>query len=239
MKLLSLALLTALTACGRSVDMYPVGVGGGGTGGSTGGGGVDAPGDGIAGSTINGRVCMISDARSPLACATTGAAGLIVTLGSAVTTAMADGHFSIVPANNTDLEWRVSGAAIQASAMQLRYGSTIPAITKTTYDNMVAANQAVSGDGSGALMARFTLAATPIAGLQAITTPAAESVIHYDNNVSATTWSVDQTGSYGVVWVPGLVGSTVEISLSGASNAAITGIPIFANTVSFVLAEVQ
>lgn len=235
--LLSLALLAALAACGRSVDMYPVG-GGGGGGGGNGGGTVDAPRDGISGSTINGRVCLIDDARAPTTCSTTSAAGLIVTIGGAVATAQADGSFSIMPTSNTDLVWRVSGTAIEASAMQLSYGKTIPAISKTVFDNMVATNHAAS-DGSGSVIARFTLAGVGIAGINnVVTIPAAESQILYDGT-SATVWDLNQTGSYGVVWVPNIVGSSVEISLSGAQNATISGIPVFADSVTFVLAEVQ
>lgn len=236
---LSLALLAALAACGRSVDMFPVGVGTGG-GGGTGSGTVDAPGDGIAGSTINGRVCLINDARRPTTCATTGADGVLVLLGTTSVTTAADGSFSIVPTSNTDLVWHATGTAIQASAMELRFGKTIPAISKGIFDTMVATNQAVPSNGTtGSVIARFTLAATPIAGIQVITTPAAQSPIYYDNSASATQWTNTQTGSYGVAWVAGLFPGSVELSLSGAQNATLSGIPVFTDTVTYVLAEIQ
>lgn len=234
--LLSLAALAALGACGRSVDMYPVGTGTGGTGGST------LPDAAVpdTGTSSTGRVCLINDARSPGTCATTGANGLTVTLGSYTTTTADDGSFSIVTPSGTDLVWRVTGTAdVQAAAMALSSGTTIPALSLAIYNSMIVANQAIANDGSGAVIARITMGGAGVSGLQAAPTPLQEGAIYYDG-ASATVWQETSTGSFGVVWIPGLAPtSTAQIALSGSHTATITGIPIFADTVTFAFATVQ
>lgn len=233
---LALPLLAALTACHEDVEMYPIGPGGYGTGNGT---TPDASADssGGDGGMISGRVCLISDARMPVSCASSGADGLTVTLGSATATTSADGSFSIATVTGTGLVWRVSGTGIVASAMQVSTVATIPALSELVYADMVTTNQAVSGDGSGAIIARFTSGASGVSGLQAATTPAPGGQIFYDGT-SATEWDTTSTGTFGVVWVPGLVTGSANLTVSGAKDTMIDGIPVYADTVTFVLAEI-
>lgn len=235
--LLAFALLAATAACHDDVEMFPIGPGTGGPGGGTTPDAAAVDGDESGGSTINGRVCLINDARTPTECASSGAANLTVTLGSQTATTSADGSFSITSSGGTGLVWRVSGSAIVSSAMQVSTVQTIPAISTQLYEDMVASNNAVGGDGSGTIIARLTTGGSGVAGLIATTTPASSGIVYYDGS-SSINFATNQTGSFGVVWVPGLLPQATTLTLGGAKDATIAGIPVYASTVTFVLAEI-
>jgi len=207
--------------------MFPIDPGGG-----TVPSGVSQPdartGDGdAAGGEIAGRVCVVlSDMRRPLSgCAGSGAGGLSVTLGTATATTMADGSFTIVRPAGTGLVWRVSGTGIEPAAMQVGATATIPAIDSLAYGEMLAATSATIVGGDGALIAQV-LPAT--AGVTA-TSAAAESAIYYDG-ASATEWTQDATGDFGVVWIPSMLPGVRDVTIH---TTAFTGIPIYANTITF------
>jgi hypothetical protein len=122
--------------------------------------------------------------------------------------------------------------------MQVSTVATIPALSTVLYESMVTANQAVSGDGSGAVIARITMGGVGVAGLIATPSPVAEGVTYYDGT-TATAWSATATGTFGAIWVPGLMPGTVQLTLTGSHEATLTGIPIYADTVTFALAEIQ
>lgn len=224
-------LLLVCAACSKDVEMYPVSPGGGGGGGTTFvDAAVDAPvSDG--GTMTTGRVCLINDARNPTACASTGAANLTVTLGTQAATTAADGAFTITRPAGTNLTWRVSGAGIVASAQPISIGMPIPALSQTVYETMLATNQVPSGDNTGAIIAKLTQNGVAYVGATATTTPPGN--VFYDGT-SIEQWDVDSTGSFGVVWVPGLSAGTASMQIG---NASLTGIPVFANTITYVSAE--
>lgn len=226
-------LLLACAACGKDVEMYPISPGGGGGGGTTFvDAAVDAPG-GDGGTMITGRVCLISDARNPTACASTGATNLTVMLGTQTAMTAADGAFTITRPTGTNLAWRVSGAGIVASAQPTPSGSTIPALSQAVYETMIAASSAPSGDNTGAIIAKLTQNGVAIQGATAATTPAPLGNVYYDG-ASIDAWELDSTGSFGVVWVPGLDAGTASMQVG---TATLTGIPVYANTITYVFAQ--
>src|ERR1044071_9473062 len=76
---------------------------------------IDAP-DPDALVTLAGRVCIALDIRSPLAnCATTGAGGITVTLGTKTATTLADGAFTIEKPSGSTLTWRATGQGLVKS----------------------------------------------------------------------------------------------------------------------------
>ena len=234
---LSLALLLAVgVGCSRDVEMFPVGPGVGG-GGGTGTKPDAAMADGNGSGTTNGRVCLIDDPRTPTTCASTGAGGLTVSLGTTTATTAADGSFSITPPSGTGLVWRVSGTAIYSAAMQVTTTATIPAISIDIFEDMVATNQAIAGDGTGSVIARFTRGGSGVAGLQAGTAPEPVGQIYYDGT-SAVVWDTTATSSFGVVWVPGLIPGYTNLTVGGAQEATIQSIPVFADTVTFAFATI-
>lgn len=225
-------LLVACAACGEDVDMFPVYPGGGGGGGTT---FVDAGVDASVGDggVMSGRVCLINDARTPTACAASGAENLTVTLGTQTAMTMADGTFSIARPTGTNLTWRVSGTGVIASALPTSSGSTIPALTLNVYESMIAASSAPSGDNTGALIVKLTQNGVAVTGVTATTNPASLGSVYYDG-AAIDQWDFDATGSFGVVWVPGLDPGTVSMQVD---SATLTGIPVFANTITYVFAE--
>src|SRR5688572_28182346 len=101
-------LLAIAAGCGDDGGMFPVG-GGGNDGGFTfpdapkirNDAAIDSPADGNGAQTVDanlfmGRVCLLTDVRDMDDCATTGAAGLTVRLGTASAVTTNDGSFSIV-----------------------------------------------------------------------------------------------------------------------------------------------
>jgi hypothetical protein len=229
------ASLVLLMGCGRDVEMYPVNPGGGG---GTGGTGMpDAPITIDGSTTITGRVCLLSDARSPTACASSGADALTVTLGSSTATPSADGTFSIARPSGSGLVWRVSGTGIVGAAMEQASGMTIPAISTALYADMTTTNMAINNNGTGAIIAQLTHGGAAVANATALPSPLPDGNVYYDG-ISATEWSLDVTGSYGVVWVPGMTPGTAQLTINGSVQGTVTGIPVFADTVTFVPAEI-
>jgi hypothetical protein len=226
-------LLLVCAACREDVEMFPISPGGGGGGGTTFvDAAVDAPaGDG--GTMLTGRVCLINDPRNPTACAATGAGNLSVMLGSQTATTAADGAFTITRPAGAGLVWRVSGTGTISSALLASSGATIPALDQTIYQQMIAASSAPSGDNTGAIIAKLTHNGVAITGAVATTTPAPLGDVFYDG-ASIDQWDLTSTGSFGVVWVPGLDAGTVSMQVG---NATVTGIPVFADTITYVFAE--
>src|SRR5689334_23274473 len=105
-----LLLVVGLVACGNSGDDFPVTPGGNGPGGNH--PGVDAAIDTSAsGANLAGRVCLVNDPRVST-CATTGAGGLLVTLGLNTATTADDGSFQIQGTQATNAVWTVTGETI-------------------------------------------------------------------------------------------------------------------------------
>jgi hypothetical protein len=241
---IGLLALSAVVGCGDDGNMLPVG-GGGGDGGftfpdSNGGGGGDGGGDGggtdsqvaaIDANIFTGRVCLAADPRRLNECSTTGAGGLTVRLGSASTTTAADGTFMIEgQASNV---WRVTGANIVSSYMLLG-DYEIPAITRTTYDAMIAANMngLTLNPGEGSVMAQVIQNGVGRTGAFASSAPTSTWQPFYDGT-SQTDWDQDATDVNGTIWFAGLDVGTASITVTYIDDFAKGGLPIFDGGITF------
>jgi hypothetical protein len=228
--------VASVAACGSDDGGgFPIVPGGGGGTGSSSQADAAVDGGGDASMTITGRVCLIDDARSPTTCAATGADGFTVTLGTVEATTAADGMFTLVRPTGTNLVWRVSGTTIRASA--LKYSSStstplIPAISTLIYDDMLAATQASIANGDGAIITRAARNGTPVANLVVESAPL--STVYYDG-ATTVDWEQDSTGSNGVAWIPSIPTGTAALTFdTGTATSTASGVPVFADTVTFV-----
>jgi hypothetical protein len=232
----------ALAACGTSVPTLPVNPGGGGGGG--GGGHLDAAidssdgGGGDAG-MLAGRVCLAVDPRQLTQCATTGASGFTVRLGTQSATTGDDGSFTMPTPQGSALVWHVSGATIVPSVMPAGVIPEIPALSDVTYSELTNSNGVVLAVDQGSMFARIVHAGTPLVGATALASPAAQFDTLYDST-SATAWTPSATGAHGVAWLPGLAAGTAALSVtpSGANAVAVATLPVEAGSITFVVADI-
>ena len=243
-RFLALALVAQLGACEEPPEPFPIAPGGGsGTGtGTQPDAAIDAS---DAGGMISGRVCvLLADVQTLGTCAATGVAGLAVALATttgtvAMTTTADDGTFMLMrPADTTNLVWRVSGEGIMPSAQRFGTITVLPAIDSVAYDEMLSATGAILATGDGALMMRVTRAGIAVQNATVAAAPAPTSEIFYDG-ASQTMWTQTATGMYGVAWMPSVQVGTPELAITaGAIQTVIGGNPVFADTVTFVFAEI-
>jgi hypothetical protein len=233
-------LLIAALLCGCSEESthgFPIMPGGGGQGSV---GVVDAgveSGDGMP-SQLSGRVCLLNDARQPGSCAGSGADGFTVTLGSQTATTAADGSFTMTRPTGTGLIWNVTGTGIEPSAMRLSSGTTIPAIQSLLYGDMIASMTAVVSVDTGAIIARLRKTNAAITDAVVIASPAPDSETYYDG-LDVTSWELDATGGFGVVWISAIAPGTASLTVdNGSAQNTVGGIPVFAGAITFELAEI-
>jgi len=148
---IGLLLITA-AACGDDGGNLPVGGGGNdggftfvdsnngsGSGGSDGSVGPDGAVTPIDAPAIDGRVCLLTDARKLNQCASTGAGGLTVRLGTGVALTADDGSFTIAGQSGQGLVWQISGPNI-VSSFEVLADYFIPAMPRTMFDPLKGAN---------------------------------------------------------------------------------------------------
>jgi len=219
-----LLVVVAIAGCKAKTDNLPIG--GGGVGGGAGGGGggwmIDSPAVSDAG--VMGRVCLVSDPRNLVGCAATGADGLTVTLGTSTAMTAADGSFSFpTQPEGSGLVWHVTGTNLVTSVMPLATVAQIPALTITTYGNLLADNGEVLAQGQGSVLARVVHAGAPLTDAVATTSPLAQYQTVYDG-ATAQTWGTTATGAYGTAFIAAIAAgaTTVKVKPSGASPISIT-----------------
>jgi hypothetical protein len=231
-----------LGACTKHDD-YPVGGGGGGGTGSMGGGGDDAPTGGDGNDTISGRVCLVTDLRTPRdGCAATGADGLTVTLGIHTATTSANGSFTMPTPVGTGGNWQVTGGSIVESVMPAGGVATIPAISKTAYDTLAGDNGVATVDGQGTIVA--SVIHDNIALRNVSVTPATQFGPLYDAG-SATVWALSPgTGDDGGVWIPDAAAGLVNLTFTPQTPLTpvqATNIPVVdhktAEAITFITVE--
>lgn len=232
-------LALALAACKSSTDNLPIGVGGGGVGG--GGGGHDAPVDtsAIDGGPVAGRVCLLTDPRDLVSCASTGAGGFAVTLGAASTTSADDGTFTIIP-SGSGLVWHVTGSNIQTSVMPYTAGSAqVPAMTQTMFLSVEGDTGAAIQVTEGSVFARVTSSGVALAGATASSNPQAMYNTYYDGTTVAA-WKTTSTGAFGTAFIPGIAVGTASVAVvpSGGATKTLTGIPIEDQALTFLAVSI-
>lgn len=241
-------LIVLAAACAKEDEGdYPVGGGGGGGGGNMldGGATIDAV-RGDAGlsdavpspldaAQLIGRVCLANDPRKLNECATTGAGGLTVRLGTTATaTTAADGRFTIAPSSGT---WRVTGSNIVTSIMTLA-DYEIPAISRATYDAMITTNLGglTLNPGEGSVMIQVIRNGVGLENATALGTPPSAWQPFYDNPASTTDWNQGGTGtsSNGAIWLAGLDVGTASVGVA-ANGTTITdsGVPVVDGAITF------
>lgn len=233
---LAIALVLAAACGGDDGGGFPIMPGGGGSGSSTNpDAAVDDGGD--ASTMIAGRVCLISDARTPTACAATGADGFTVSLDAQQATTAADGSFTLARPSGSNLVWRVTGTGIEPSAMVYSASApaTIPALTSLVYGDMLAAMQPTVGNTDGAVIARVTRGTSPVSGIVVSTSPLSTSGTYYDG-ASTIDWNDVATGANGVAWIPGMPAGTATLAFDtgGSNGVTMASAPVFADTITFV-----
>jgi hypothetical protein len=236
--LLVAGLVAFLGACkDDGGNRFPIVPGSGGEGSSM--SMVDAAIEGDAPtSQLTGRVCLISDARDPSTCAASGADGFAVTLASETVTTGADGSFTMTRPSGTSLVWFVSGTGIEPSAMRFAGGTTIPVISSLLYGEMIAAMSAIITVDTGAIIARLQRAAAPLTDAVVVASPLPDSETYYDGP-GVTAWDLDATGPLGVTWISAIAPGTASLALdTGTFQATVGGIPVYAGTITFELAEI-
>ncbi len=239
MKVLAALLLVSAACGGDDIELYPVNPGGGGPSSGTGFGSGSNGGDGDGGVDITGRVCVITDARTPTTgCADTGFAGLTVTLGTSTAMTMANGDFTIRVVTGANNVWRVTGTGIVPSAMTFTSTNTIPALATQTFSDMTATNNAAFA-GTGSIIAQLRSNNAPLTGASATTAPAAARSALYDS-ADAITWDQTATGGLGVVWVPGIAPTNtamMTVTDSAQTSSTLMNIPVFADTITWLSAN--
>jgi hypothetical protein len=247
---LALLALGLVAACRASAEDYPLGPGGSGGGG---GRGVDAglgdtgaDADGDAGVQIAGRVCVITDLRTPTACSNANASGLTVSIGTTRTaTPNARGDFTINAPLGPFL-WRVTGNGFNTSIVPVSGDNTLPVISDVLYMEMLAANHVVrpAEEVTSAVVRVVQGGTMPVVSVLATSNPATADLPLYDDN-DIFIWRSDNlgTGSNGSVWLPDLPvanGGTgaVTVTLKPPQGSSVsTVVPLEDQAITFVTVE--
>ena len=225
----TLLLVVALVGCkSNTTDDLPIQPGGGTVGG--GGGHPDAPAD-IAtgdGSGLTGKVCLLTDPRNLVGCATAGAGGFTVTLGTASTTTADNGTFSLPAPSGTGLVWHVTGSGIMPSVRPFTTGdSLIPAMTVTMFDNVETDTGNLQLNNAGSIFVRVASGGAALSGATVASTPPAQYNTWYDGT-TVSGWQSASTGAYGTALVGDVVVGTVTVSVTPAGGSAtmIANVPV-------------
>lgn len=237
-----LALATGCPAEGGDDD-YPIGGGGGGGGVSgprTDAGTGDGDGGGTGGTTINGRVCLLSDLRrlinaAPTDCATSGAGGISVSLGSsAPVMTLADGSFSIRAQEGTNLAWRVSRLGLMTSIVPLSGSSLLPAIRDDDYNDLVIQNGGVPVPGNGSIVARVIRAGAPVMSATAVLVAGQQVEQTRYDGTNPMVWGTTATGALGVAWLPDNVAGPATLRVTLGPTVVPVALTTVPDAITFV-----
>lgn len=196
----------------------------------------DAP-PGDAPATIVGRVCLVDDLRALTSCATSGAGGLLVSLGNAVATTNVDGAFTLFAPTETSLIWRVTGPDLMTSVMPRGADAQIPAITATRYAELATSNGVILLEQEGAVVLQVLQQGAPLAGVTVAATPTPAYAPFYDG-VSPDLWEQGATGPAGVSWLAGVGLGTVGVAVTPPQRAAsFIELPVEDTAITFATLE--
>jgi hypothetical protein len=193
----------------------------GGSDGGTVDAGSDAGVDAIT--TIAGRVCVLDDLRSWSGCASTGAAGLTVSLDGNTATTAADGSFTIVRSSDPGRYAIASGTVVATSAVRfdpLATALQIPAPRRTYWDTVLTLGGAQVPSGTGSIAVQVMRNGSPVVGVSATSVPGPSNLVLYDSS-SATAWDTDSTSTAGVALLTGIVAEPATVSLNAPATPAV------------------
>jgi hypothetical protein len=186
-----------------------------------------------SGASVQGRVCIASDLRDSLTCASTNAGGLTVAMGSQTTTTNADGTFTFdaptTPVNSfTVTGTSTGGLRVVPTASPFSNTVVVPAIDADLFARMLSSNGIVLGDGTGSVLASVTRNGQPVSGITATSAPQSAFGPFYDST-SPVTWGLGGTATRGVVLVPGLTAGNVDLSFQsslGGIETTVSGVQV-------------
>src|ERR1044071_7460685 len=247
-----IALLAACTASSSDYPMRPGGgggviVGGGGSGGTTGDGGVDG-GDGDAGVSVSGRVCILKDLRQPTLCDTAQDASKVsVSIGgrSPASPPAKTGEFTILAPLGTDLVWHATGLHFTRSAMPFGTDNLVPIVPLALYSDLLLQNMVtLLAEGQGSVVVRAVTGAAPAVGVSANTTlVSGGSVVPlYDADPSPTDWrELGPTQTHGVLWFPAVNDTTtparITLTRTGGTPVVVS-VNVEQQTITFLTQDV-
>ena len=251
MRLVIGLLVVTSAACGGDDGGYNVG---GNQDGSvpfpdTGGGGGDGGGSGSDGSVgldgavtpidagaIDGRVCLLTDARILNQCANTGAGGLTVRLGAATALTADDGSFTIESQSGAGLVWRITGPNI-VSSFEVLADYFIPAMSRTMYDQLKADNGVMIFPGEGSIFLFASRDAQGVVGATSEADPLGFYRPFYDDDAGVNAYQHAQpptgTESNGAIWIPGIDVGNVTVTTTIGNIEVATTAPIFDGGITF------
>ena len=197
---------------------------------------------------IAGRVCLVTDLRTPTSqCDATKAGGLKVTVGTAgspgagTATTAADGSFTIAAPLGAGFTWHVTGANLTTSVMLFGTDHTIPAMLSEVYLNLLqSVGLSLVDEAHGSLVVRAVRGVAPATGITATLSPLADSETQYDSPNGATDWNTTATQDHGIVWVPDVqLPGPVAVTLGpmGGTTVKVTA-PIESQAITFVTQDV-
>jgi hypothetical protein len=186
-----------------------------------------------AGTTIDGRVCVLTDMRRFTTCLESGAGGITVRLGTKTAITALDGAFSIDRPSDSQLVWRASGDNIVSSVFAFGPTTSIPAVDLQTFNDILGANSVVLQNNQGSIVTRLVRNGLPVVGATVTDAPLAQFATKYDGP-TVTAWTELKTGNQGVAWIAGAqVGdNTVTVSPMTGTGAS-TKLPVEDGAITF------
>jgi len=202
---------------------------------------VDAkPADGVVGdgSMLLGRVCVVTDLRTPFVltgCAPTGAANITVTLGTETTMTSDDGSFMLLPPTGTGLVWRTSGTNLVSSVVPLSTVNVLPMIGDQDYLDLQNSNSVIVNSGEGSVFVYVRQAGMPLAGATTVVKPPAiASGGTMGDTGDSDTWVLGATGTLGVAWTAGLTAGSPTLGITPpAGTEVLLTVPVGDGAITF------
>ena len=236
-------LVLVVVGCHPGGDDYPVAPGAAGVGGGLptfADAGFDGSGAN-GGPQLIGQVCLITDPRDQTSCASTGAGGLTVTLGTSVATTADNGTFTIARPSGSNITWDVSEPALNSiieSITPFTAQAVIPAMPTVVYGQLEGDNGVVPQAGQGAVMLRVTQFGVPVAGATATAVPGGVYGTFYDGPTPSA-WTANGTGSFGTAWIPALLAGSVDVTVmpQGGTPVVLSLVPIKEAAITFLTEE--
>lgn len=219
--------------CAPSAPCVPGG-GGGPAGGNTPDAALDAAVDAVG---PMGRVCVVNDLRFPTACATSGAADIVVTAGTQKAITSATGAFvmpkplastvTTIVATHSDFVTAAVGKPANGTLF-------IPTIRATDFAQWILDNAFILPATHGSVLVRTTRVAA-LEGTTVAAIPAALAETRYGGD-NAIAWSPTAANSTGIALLAGLPAGTATIVATPPTGASATAsnVPVIAGGLTFV-----
>jgi hypothetical protein len=194
------------------------------------------PADGIVGdgSMLTGRVCVVTDLRTPTAgCEPTGVADITVRLGTETAMTADDGSFMLLPPSGTNLVWHLSGTNLVSSVIPLTTSTILPMIRDQAYLDLQGGNSVIVNSGEGSVFMYVRQAGLPLEDATTVVSPTA-SFLTLGDRANATVWVQGGTGPLGVAWTPGIVAGTASFTVTPpVGSAALIAVPVEDGAITF------